>query len=406
MSQSNLSEPGTRFGVAMISSVFYPSIGGAQTHTLRLSQKLKARGVDVFVITRHYPGLERYEQIDGIPTYRVGKGEGNLAVAALSYIAGALRVLYAQRRRFHVLHCHLMISPMTIGLLAKPLVRKPLVINPHRSGKIGDVGFLTHNRPFTGRLRLAAARRWGDAFVSISRDIHDELAGIGVDEQKLWDIANGVDVDHFAPADAADRAALRQALGLPAGPLVVFTGRLVPEKGVNVLLASWPQVLKQSPQARLLLVGEGEQRAALEAQARELDIAERVIFAGGCADVGPYLRAADAFVLPSYAEGLPISLLEAMACGLPSVATAIGGTMRVLTDDLTGRLVPVAEPAALAQGILEALSPRGQVWAHQARQHVLKHYSLDVVAERYIQMYETLQPTLKRPHASDQARHA
>jgi glycosyltransferase involved in cell wall biosynthesis len=395
-----------RFGVAMISSVFYPSIGGAQTHTLRLSQKLKARGVDVFVITRHYQGLARYEDIDGIPTYRVGKGEGNLVVAALSYIVGALRVLYAQRQRYHMLHCHLMISPMTIGLLAKPLVRKPLVINPHRSGKIGDVGFLTHNRPLTGRLRLAAARRWGDAFVSISRDIHEELAGIGVSSDKLWDIANGVDVDHFQPADTLTRAELRRALNLPTGPLVVFTGRLVPEKGVDVLLNAWPRVLRQRPDARLLLVGDGEQRATLEAQARSLDIVDQVLFAGGCADVAPYLRAADAFVLPSYAEGLPIALLEAMACGLPSVATAIGGTMRVLDDGITGRLVPVGDPEGLATGLVEALTPSGHAWGQHARQHTVAQYSLDVVAERYIQMYETLQPALKRPQASDQARHA
>ncbi|HEY0738377.1 MAG TPA: glycosyltransferase family 4 protein [Herpetosiphonaceae bacterium] len=395
-----------RFGVAMISSVFYPSIGGAQTHTLRLSQKLKARGVDVLVITRHYEGLARYEEIDGIPTYRVGKGEGNLIVAALSYIVGALRVLLAQRNRYHILHCHLMISPMTIGLLAKPLVRKPLVINPHRSGKIGDVGFLTHNRPITGRLRLALARRWGDAFVSISRDIHDELAGIGVGDNKLWDIANGVDVDHFAPVTAAERAELRESLDLPLGPLVVFTGRLVTEKGVNVLIDAWPRVLRAQPDAKLLLVGDGDQREELEAQARQLGIAEQVIFAGGCADVAPYLRAADAFVLPSFAEGLPIALLEAMACGLPSVATAIGGTMRVLTDDVHGRLVPVSDPTALAQGLIEALGPSGQTWGEQARQHVVAQYSLDVVADRYMEMYETIQPKLKRPQAANQTQQA
>ncbi|HEX6287608.1 MAG TPA: glycosyltransferase [Herpetosiphonaceae bacterium] len=395
-----------RFSVAMISSVFYPSIGGAQTHTLRLSQKLKARGVNVLVITRHYEGLARYEEINGIPTYRVGRGEGNLVVAALSYIVGALRVLYAQRQRYDILHCHLMISPMTIGLLARPLVRKPLVINPHGSGKIGDVGFLTHNRPLTGRLRLAAARRWGDAFVSISRDIHGELAGIGVDDRKLWDIPNGVDVDHFHPADQATRAELRRTLSLPPGPLVAYAGRLAPEKGVDVLIDAWPLVLRQMPDAHLLLVGEGEQRAALEAQAQRLGVAGRAIFAGGCADVAPYLRAADAFALPSHSEGMPIALLEAMACGLPCAATAVGGTISVLDDGVTGRLVPAADPDALGAAIVEALDPSARAWGEQARRHVVVHYGLDAVAERYIQMYETIKPTLKRSPAADQARQA
>ncbi len=90
----------------------------------------------------------------------------------------------------------------------------------------------------------------------------------------------------------------------------------------------------------------------------------------------------------------------------PSVATAIGGTMRVLSDGVTGRLVPVADPQALAAGLLEALTPDGATWGQQARQQVVAQYSLDVVAEHYIHMYETLQPTIKRQRPSDQAQHA
>lgn len=378
------------YGIAMVSSVFYPSIGGAQTHTLRLSQKLKARGVEVLVVTRHYRGLARYEEIGGIPTYRVGAGDGSMAVASATYTLGALRVLAALRHRYDIMHCHLMTSPMTIGLLARPLVRKPLVVNPHRSGAIGDVAVLKHLVPL-GRTRLALARHLADAFVSISRDIREELRGIGVGEEKLWDIPNGVDLAQFSPADPAMRAALRRSLGLPDGPLALFAGRLVQEKGLDVLLNAWPLVLRRLPEAHLLVLGEGDQRAALEAQAHQLGLAGRVGFAGSRDDVAPYLRAADAFVLPSYAEGLPVSLIEAMACGLPCVATAIGGTIRVLEDGATGRLVPAGDPAALAYGLIETLtSPAARRWSDQARQHVARHYSLDAVAERYVQMYETL----------------
>ena len=385
------------FGVVMIAGVFYPSIGGAQTHTLRLSQKLKTRGVDVMVVTRHHKGLARYEEVGGIPTYRVGNASNSKALAAISFITGALRVLYAQRRRYNVLHCHQMISPMTIGLLARQITDAALVVNPHRSGPIGDMGILTLRRPITGRLRIAAVRRWCDAFVCISQAIKDELANAGMRADRLWDIVNGVDLNHFKPVETIERAALRQSLNLPDGPLVIFTGRLVREKGVDVLIKAWPQVQQQVPDAHLIIVGDGEKRAELEAQAQQLDLASRVLFLGGCDDVTSYLQTADVFVLPSYAEGLPVSLLEAMACGLTCVATAVGGTLQLLKDGVTGRAVAAGDAAALAGGLIEALTtPDARSWGVQARQLIAESYSLDAVAEKYIVMYETITGSRRR----------
>lgn len=379
------------FGVVMISSVFFPSIGGAQTVILDVGRKLQERGVAVLVVTRHYQGLARYEEVGGLPTYRVGRGDSNKVVAALSFIQGAAQVLAQQQHRYNVLHCHQMISPMTIGLIAKALVRKPLVVMPHRSGDIGDIGILTQRRPLTGRVRLAAARQQADAFVCISKAIHDELRGIGVPESKLWDIVNGVDMQRFHPSTAEQRAALRQQLGLPDGPLAVFTGRLVPEKGIDVLLRAWPSVLQHVPNAHVVLVGAGEQRPQLEALARQQDIESQVVFAGGSDDVAPFLRAADAFVLPSYAEGLPVALLEAMACGLPCIGTAIDGTRNLIEDGVSGRLVPAGDASTLGQGLVEALSSSSaQEWGLHAHQKVSRDYSLDSVADRYIDMYTAL----------------
>ncbi len=405
--KSTTSRQTKRVGVAMISSVFYPSIGGAQTHTLRLSQKLMQRGVDVLVVTRHYKGLARYENINGVPTYRVGMGDRNKAIAAITYILGALKVLYAQRHQYKILHCHLMISPMTIGLLARPFLRKPLIINPHRSGALGDIATVMQKRPLLGRLRLAAAQRWGNAFVSISGSIHNELRDIGVTEDQLWDIPNGVDIEQFRPVTIKERTSIRQSLGLPNVPLVLFAGRLVPEKGVDVLLASWPKVLQQEPEAVLVIVGDGEERATLEAQAHELGIASQVLFMGGQTIVAPYLQAADVFVLPSYAEGLPVALLEAMACGIACVATAISGTMQVLEDGVSGRLVPAGNAEALAVGVREALTTaQGQEWSRRARQHIVNHYSLDVIVDTYLHMYETLLQDSNNISNGKRTRHA
>lgn len=389
------------FGVAMISSILYPSIGGTETLVLRLSQQLKARGIEVFIVTRHHAGLARAEELGGVSVYRVGWGDAHPIIAALSYICGALRVLYTQRRRYHVMHCHLMFSPMTIGLLAQGLLRKPLVINPHRSGAIGDVGMLRLSRPVTGSLRLLAARRCGRAFVSISRAITAELCGIGVEAARIWSIPNGVDSAHFSPVDPASRRQARRRLGLPDLPLVVFVGGLVPEKGLDTLLAAWSLLARELPQARLVLVGRGELHARLVAQARQLGIADRVIFAGSTDNVAHYLHAADAFVLPSYAEGMPIALLEAMACGLPCVATNIDGSKQLVADGVSGRLVPAGDPLALAAALIAALTgPDAQHWGRQARRQVLAHYTLPTITEQYLTLYRSLvQPQPASPPA-------
>ena len=379
------------FGVAMISSVFYPSIGGAQRVVLDVSRGLRARGVDVFVVTRHYRGLARYELVDGVPTYRVGWGDRGKAVAALSYIIGALWLLLRLRRRFDVMHCHQMISPMTIGLIAKLLLRRALVVMPHRGGDIGDIAILTKRRRWSGKLRLLAARRWVDAFVCISATIHDELRGVDVSESKLYDIVNGVDVARIAPVDEAHRAALRQTLHLPAGRLIAFAGRLAVEKGLHILLDALPALRERVPDARVLLVGEGDQRAALEAQAKNLGISDSVTFAGSTDDVAPFLQAADAFVLPSSAEGLPVSLLEAMSCALPCVGTDVVGTRELLQDGRNGRLVPFGNASALAAALADALtSPEAPAWGVAARQLVIDHYSLDAVLMRYLDLYATI----------------
>lgn len=375
--------------VAMITISFYPSIGGAQTHTLRLSRALRARGVDVFVVTRHLPGLARYEEIEGVPTYRVGDETKGKIGAALSFVGGALAVLRQRRRELAIVHCHQMISPMTIGMAARLMFGAHLVINPHRSGAVGDVALLTRRRKATGALRIAAARLLGDAFISISRDIRGELLGVGVSEARIAEIPNGVDVRQFRPASDTERQALRGELGLPEGPLVVFTGRFVPAKGLDVLLNAWPAVRERVPEARLLLVGDGELRGALEQQAAALGLGDAVIFAGGHDDPAPFLRAADLFVLPSRAEGMPVALLEAMACGLPAVATRVGGSEELIADGESGRLVASESPAALAAALGELLRRPGLMGA-KARQRIVDHYSLDQIAGRYAALYNRI----------------
>lgn len=375
-------------GVAMILHDFYPSIGGAQTHTLALSRALRARGIDVIAVTRPHPGTPAREEVQGIPTYRVGV-RGGRAIAGLSYLVAGLALLVRERHRYQILHCHQMISPMTLALMARALPGKRLVINPHGRGPRGDVAKITRLRPLTGKLRVAAALHWGDAFVAIAREIHEELRAMGVPEDRIWDIANGVDVERFAPTAPDERLALRRRLGLPdEGKLVVFVGRLTVAKALDVLLNAWAQRDASLADARLVLVGDGELRDDLVHQAQRLGIAQSVVFTGGTHDPAAYLRACDAFVLSSRTEGMPVALLEAMACGLPCVATRVGGSAEVIEDGTSGRLVAPEDAGALARALAEALST--PEWGVHARRRIQDQYAIDTVAQRYATMYERL----------------
>jgi glycosyltransferase involved in cell wall biosynthesis len=216
--------------------------------------------------------------------------------------------------------------------------------------------------------------------------------GAGIPGARIRRIPNGVDTSRFAPAGAAERARLRGAAGVPAGALAIYAGRLAPEKGADVLLEAWAALAPETP-ATLCLVGDGPERAALEARARALGIDGRVRFAGARADVAPWLRAADLFVLPSRTEGLSVALLEAMACGLPVVATDVGATREAAGPD-GAVVVPPGRPDALAAALATVLRDAGRARAlgAAARARAVAGFGIEAVAARHLDLYREVAP--------------
>lgn len=204
-------------------------------------------------------------------------------------------------------------------------------------------------------------------------------------------VANGI--DHVAYAThAADRQAARAELGLHPGECAaIAVGRFVPVKDHATLLRATAQVLERYPRFVLLLLGTGALEPDLRAQAEALGIAARVRFLGFRPDVSRWLGAADIFVNSSTTEGLPISLLEAMASGLPTVATRVGGIPAALGDPPAGALVPVADASSLATALFQLCTSD----AHRERCRRLalqasRQFSLERMADAYISLYESL----------------
>lgn len=256
-----------------------------------------------------------------------------------------------RRLRAAIVHTHTSKAGF-VGRLAARLAGVPAVIHqPHGHIFYGyyDAGLTTL---YIGLERLAA--RWTDRIITLTeRGTEEHLArGIGRRAQYRT-VPSGVPTAALRAA-APPRSVARARLGIPAAAFVVLgLGRLVPVKGFDVLVAALPTLAAAVPSARLVLVGEGPERGALEAQATALGVRARLSVLGATPDVAACLAAADVLAAPSRNEGMGRVLVEAMALGLPVVGAEVGGIPAVVADGETGRLVPPGDAAALAEALIE-----------------------------------------------------
>ncbi len=208
------------------------------------------------------------------------------------------------------------------------------------------------------------ARRWArvyrvltsaDAVVTIGQHLAAEVVRLGVPAERVFSVYRPVDADHFSPGS---QASARSRVGLDEQDRVIlWVGRFVKVKGLDVLMDAFARVRAALPRARLCLVGEGPECERIRERARELGLTDAVRFVGAVAhdDLVYWYRAADVTVLPSLSEGVPNVLLESMACGTPFVASNVGGIPEI-ADGLLDRLVAPGESAPLAAGLLDRLS--------------------------------------------------
>ena len=324
-----------------------------------LARALARAGLRVQVVAPHERGLPVREEMDGVRVERfryalrpcLAYGDGiptNIARrrSVLLQVPGFLLAFWWQARRAsrraRVLHAQWTISGFIAWLGAWP-GRVPVVLTVRGSDlKVMHTGLLARVHAFT-YARVARV-------LAVSDDIAATLRANGVGADRVQMIPNGVD-ESFHPAD---REAARLQLGLPSDvTILLFVGMLVPVKGLDVLLTALARV--QTP-CHCVLVGDGEERQALARQAIELGIEERVQLVGARAhdEIPTWMAAADLFVLPSRSEGRPNVVLEAQACGLPVVATRVGGTPELVCPD-TGRLVAAEDADELTEALSELL---------------------------------------------------
>jgi len=358
------------------------SVGGTERVVWELATRLPARRYAVRVWLSPAPALDELAsalEARGLVVERVAEVDSRWDLRGMLSTWSRLR-----RARPDVLHVHHVwpAADRYLAALARAAGIGHLVVTEHIVGESHSAGQRALKRD-----ELARA----DAVTAVCGAIADTLVrDYGVARERVRVVPNGAEPpDEAAEAPLARRWRERFAAGL-IRPLWVVAARLEEQKGHDVLLDALAEVRQRGLDFTLALAGDGSRRAALEEQSRRLDLEKRVHFLGTLEDLGPLLSAADAVLLPSRWEGLPLTLLEAMARARPVIATAVGGVPEVVSHGDNGWLVPAGDVTALADALelFHRKSDRATRLGRAAAELVLHDYSWQAVVEGFEAVYD------------------
>lgn len=399
----------------MLADQFYPTGGGAEQQALRLSLKLVDKGHEVTVLTRKSKsGLLEDEDLEGVHIHRLPV-PGFSGSSKLKSTLPATKWLIQNRNDYDIVHCH-GVNPLEwSALIAGFITKKPFVVKIALSNflnyagakdgfkmkpknKVGISSSII--RPlFHPALKFIRKRliQKAHSVFSISPEISSNLNAVG--HHNIVNIPNGIDIDEFSPVSIEGKNALRRKLNLPDdGILFIYSGRLTIEKNIKTLLLAWEMSANVAdlPKIQLIILGDG--RAQVYSTEEELTshaIKRRlktVFFKGTVQNVKEYLQAGDVFVLPSLWEGMSNSLLEAMACGLPAIASDVPGNQALIDKDASGLLFDTNSPQELASCIqrLAQNTNTRLAMGRQAREIAQNRFSLSRITENIICEYQNI----------------
>jgi glycosyltransferase involved in cell wall biosynthesis len=418
--------------VCLISLMFWPSIGGAQVRAEKQARQLQRLGHKVTVVTlRHHRQWKRKETLDGLPVVRVGgiyRRDGRLRIGRLGHLPidiAMLLTLWRLRHSYDVIHAFQLSPLAAIAILVGKIAQKPVVISSQNTGpreaqlthlergamlmadtltdrsflKVDFMDWLAQANEISylpqlvlGNVMLHILRKSNAYYQVLSTRGHSYLTSHGFRAEQIVHIPGSVDTQRFQPAPARRP--------IPAQPErdIICVARLDFQKGVDVLLHAWARMLREPAEwranlkPRLLLVGEGKLRMQMERIAEELGIADSVEFLGLRTDVIDLLHQSWCFVMPSRWEGMPNALLEALACGLPCVATRVSGSEDIIIDGINGLLVEPEQPGELAWAVRRIIEDTdlAQRLGQAGRATVVRDYQLSSVVEQCLQLYRRL----------------
>lgn len=383
-----------RIGVLMVSGAYFPELSGGGLQCCALVRALRTRVRFVVLTTTSDPSLPLLDEVEGVTVHRVPVDPRR----AISKLMAAIRMVWLFLRISHslqVVHLHGFSQKSLLLILLARLSGKRLIQTMHTAG---------HDDPQAVRARgfvpfhLYAAV---DRFVSVSPHFATLYRESTLPHARLREIPNGIDIGRFQPPGPGERERVRRELGLPEDLfLILFVGFFSREKRPHLLFDAWVRVRAHCPASGLLFVGATDSPyyevdrslvKHIRSEATALGAEKTVFFIERTHEIERCYRAANLFVMPSTREGLPIALLEAMASGLPCLATRLPGVTDTIIDHgQNGLLFPPDDLGVLAGHLTALLADDGRAHAlgQKARETVTARYTMEQVASQYLEEYE------------------
>lgn len=387
--------------VLFVTGAYSPELSAGGLQCQAVAHLLRSRARFQVLTTATDPSLEAESTVDGVRVLRVGvdlSRSGAMARSTPRMVSALLRLV----PRVDLIHIQGFSQKNVLVSMAGRAFRRPIVISLQTAKHDEPASVATQ-----GRLAWWAYST-ADMYLSVSPGLSDAYVAARLPSAKLRQVANGVDLTRFSPVSGEQRHAIRRRLGLPLDqPLILFVGILSRDKQPHVLFEAWASLLRDRPRPGVLVfVGPTSSRQfeadanlaeGIRADAQRSGIGDRVRFVPPTHNIHEYFQAADIYVLPSAREGLPIALIEAMACGLPSIASRLpGSTDDVITDRMDGLLVAPGDPSAFASALERLLGDAdfGSRIGAAARRTVEERFSMERVADAWLAAYHSLLGTV------------
>jgi glycosyltransferase involved in cell wall biosynthesis len=271
------------------------------------------------------------------------------------------------------------------------LLRRPVILRLTGVGVTG-IEKRVSAVPFSFVCRTLS--KWADAYICLSHETYKDALDFGLAPSRLFLIPNGIDLDEFHPASLEERIARKREFGLDGRSIALFVGRFAKEKNAIGLVHAWGQMQPSLRQEWMLVLGgEGAEREILKKVIDQHELQDSVLLAGASVRVVEWLHAADLFILPSWGEGLSNALLEAMACGLPVVATDVSGVNQLVGISQCGLIARNGESECIRECLEQLMNEENgmlQTMGIRGRELIAREYTMKTVSQKYLNLYAQL----------------
>lgn len=319
------------------------------------AKMLVKKGFEVHVVTQHNPKIPYREIMDGIHVHRFKwlepkefkalvhfksvKDNFRLVTYIISLFFNLMWIV--RKYDIDIIHAHSTIPTGFIGVIVAKIMKKPVFITAHGM----DINNFENNS-FFKQLITFSLNNCNKA-IAVSNDLAGKMRLLGIDKDKIIVLRNAVNTDIFKPTELKK---VRKNYAIKDNILILFVGYLDTFKGIFELIDAFYEVNKGNKNTTLMIIGEGPKKNELKKRVLKIGLEKSVIFTGKIPsiDIYEYYQSADIFVLPSHTEGLPLVIIEAMACGIPVIASSVGGISEVVEDNINGFLVPPHNTSLLA----------------------------------------------------------